>query len=469
MLNSGTVVAISTPPGSGAIAIIRISGDDSLLIAQNFIDVGDQKWKPNQSILGYFKVDNQEIDQVLSCYFKAPNSYTGEDLLEIYCHGSVYIQRKILESIVDWGVKVANAGEFTLRAYLNKKMDLAQAEAVGDLIASESEASHQVAISQLKGNFSSTLKSLRQELIEFKSLIELELDFSQEDVTFADRESLLNLIQKIRRKIVRLSRSFAIGNALKDGIPVTIVGRPNVGKSSLLNALLHDDKAIVTDVPGTTRDTIEDVLFFKGHKFRFIDTAGIRKTEDKIEAIGIERAFEKASKAQYILYLFDSLEQTIADITADLEIIVKPNIQLFAIENKIDRFGGLSNLESQKILDSFNTTKELLNKKFKSECFRISTFDSATIEQLKEILYEHVTNKKGNASEIITNIRHYKALKSALVSLDQVQKGIENQISSDLLSIDLNEVILHIGSITGTVEIDRDILGSIFGKFCIGK
>lgn len=469
MINSGTVVAISTPPGSGAIAIIRISGDNSLLIAQNFIDIGDQQWKPNQSILGYFKVDNQEIDQVLSCFFKAPNSYTGEDLLEIYCHGSVYIQRKILESIVDWGVKVANPGEFTLRAYLNKKMDLAQAEAVGDLIASESEASHQIAISQLKGNFSTTLQSLRQELIEFKSLIELELDFSQEDVTFAKRENLFTLIKNIKSQVEKLSSSFAIGNALKDGIPIAIVGRPNVGKSSLLNALLHEDRAIVTDVPGTTRDTIEDIMFFKGHKFRFIDTAGIRKTKDKIEAIGIERAFEKASKAQYILYLFDSLEQSIADITADLETIVKPNIQLFAIENKIDRFESLRVTESEKIRNLYNVTKTILKKKFKAECLRISTFKPTTIEELKQILYVNVTNKKGNASEIITNIRHYKALKSALISLEQVQRDLENQISGDLLSIDLNEVILHIGSITGAVELDRDILGSIFGKFCIGK
>ena len=467
MLSKGTIIAPSTPPGSGAIAIIRISGSESIKLTDSFFKsksgIKLSSSKSFKLVLGDFIVDNKTIDQVLISVFKKPNSYTGEDLVEISCHGSSYIKQKIIKSYIDMGIELAQPGEFTLRAYLNKKLDLSQAEAVSDLISSETKSEHEIAINQIKGDFSTAIELLRQKLIEFTSLIELELDFSEEDVKFANRKDLNKLINDLKNKLKSLIDSFKYGNVIKDGIPVTIAGRPNSGKSSLINALLKEEKAIVSDIPGTTRDVIEDTLIIDGLKFRFIDTAGLRKTNDKIESLGIEKAKEKIKKAKVLLYLFDRNDISLKEIIKENNDLFHDDLLIILIENKIDLIENYGNSQFYK-----NLNKEI-NKSSISNFISLSTFNDDHIEKLKKLLIKNFKKFINNNDIIISNTRHYNALTKALKSINEVVKSLKNNVTGDLLSIDLKESIYQIGLISGKIDIDQDILSSIFSKFCIGK
>ena len=467
MLSKGTIIAPSTPPGSGAIAIIRISGSESIKLTDSFFKsksgIKLSSSKSFKLVLGDFIVDDKTIDQVLISVFKKPNSYTGEDLVEISCHGSSYIKQKIIKSYIDMGIELAQPGEFTLRAYLNKKLDLSQAEAVSDLISSETKSEHEIAINQIKGDFSTAIELLRQKLIEFTSLIELELDFSEEDVKFANRKDLNKLINDIKNKLKSLIDSFKYGNVIKEGIPVTIAGRPNSGKSSLINALLKEEKAIVSDIPGTTRDVIEDTLILDGLKFRFIDTAGLRKTNDKIESLGIEKAKEKIKKAKVLLYLFDRNDISLKEIIKENNDLFHDDLLIILIENKIDLIENYGNSQFYK-----NLNKEI-NKSSISNFISLSTFNDDHIEKLKKLLIENFKKFINNNDIIISNTRHYNALTKALKSINEVVISLKNNVTGDLLSIDLKESIYQIGLISGKIDIDQDILSSIFSKFCIGK
>ena len=467
MMSNGTIIAPSTPPGSGAICIIRISGSESIRLTDLFFKsrsgIKLSKSKPLKLILGDFIVNNETIDEVLISVFKNPNSYTGEDVVEISCHGSSYIKQKIIKSYMDSGAELAQPGEFTLRAYLNKKLDLSQAEAVSDLISSETKSEHSIAMNQIKGGFSNAIELIREKLIEFTSLIELELDFSEEDVKFANRKDLNKLVTDLKIKLNSLINSFKYGNVIKDGIPVTIAGRPNSGKPSLINALLNEDKAILSDIPGTTRDVIEDTLIIDGLKFRFIDTAGLRKTNDKIESLGIKKAKEKIKKAKVLLYLFDRNDITLKEIIKENNDLYHENLLIILIENKIDLIENYGTSQFYK-----NLGKEI-NKSSISNFIGLSTFNDNHIENLKNLLIQNFEGLINNDDVIISNERHYNALKKALKSLDDVIESLNNNITGDLLSIDLKESIYQIGLISGKIDIDQDILNSIFSKFCIGK
>lgn len=459
-----TIIALATPNGIGAISIIRISGKDAIAISDTFFrSVIPNKKLINQKShtihLGNIVSKNVVLDQVLVSVFKNPNSYTGENVVEISCHGSVFIQQKIIQLFLQSGCRMADNGEFTMRAFLNGKMDLSQAEAVADVIASNSEASHQVAIQQMRGGISNELKELRNQLLDFASLIELELDFSGEDVEFADRVKFTELVNKISKVLKRLMDSFAFGNAMKNGIPVAIIGEPNVGKSTLLNALLNEEKAIVSDIAGTTRDAIEDEVVIGGVAFRFIDTAGIRETKDVVENIGIKKAYEKADKAQLIIYLFDAektkdkRQKTKDEITRIKERF--SNKRLLIIANKID---GLFKEEKENLQTSIDGV------------LLLSAKENIGIDELKQELTSLVnTGALSNNETIVTNARHFEALNNALISIDSVQNGINAGIPSDLFAIDIRECLRHLGNITGEYDVDKDILGNIFSNFCIGK
>lgn len=447
-----TIVALSSAP-NGAIAIIRLSGE-------NAIGIGDKLFKGKKRLvesashtIHFGKIispDGEIIDEVLISIFKDPHSYTGENSIEISCHGSSYIIQKIIDLAVAEGALLANAGEFTQRAFLNGKMDLAQAEAVADLIASENKISHQIAMSQMRGGISSELEKLREELIHFTSLIELELDFGEEDVEFANREELQRLTDNLILTIKGLIESFRYGNAIKQGVPVAIIGAPNVGKSTLLNALLKEERAIVSDIAGTTRDTIEETLTIDGIKFRFIDTAGIRQTEDKIESIGIERSMQAIRQAEVVLFLLDSISN-IPD--SKIELLPIDSDKLIYIANKEDLLT--------------DTAKQKLKERFKP--IFISAKNKTGIDQLKQLLIESI---KGNITPqqlIISNARHHEELTLALAALDRVKDGMTQQLSGDLLAFHLRDALRHIGEITGHIDIDKDILGTIFSRFCIGK
>lgn len=467
MLSKGTIIATSTPPGSGAISIIRISGPESIKLTDSFFKsrsgIKLSSSKSFKLILGDFIVNNKIIDEVLISIFKNPNSYTGEDVVEVSCHGSNYIKQKIIKSYIDKGVELAQPGEFTLRAYLNKKLDLSQAEAVSDLISSETESEHKIAINQIKDGFSNTIDLIREKLIKFSSLIELELDFSEEDVEFANRKDLNKLINDLKNKLNSLIDSFKYGNVIKDGIPVTIAGRPNSGKSSLINALLKEEKAIVSDIPGTTRDIIEDTLILDGLKFRFIDTAGLRKTKDKIESLGIKKAKEKIKKAKVLLYLFDRNDISLNDLINETKDLYHNDLFIILIENKIDLINNYGNSQFYKNLN------QEINKSSISNFIGLSTFNDDHIEKLKKLLIKNFKGLTNNSDIIISNARHYNALKKALKSLDDVVESLNNNVAGDLLSIDLKDSIYQIGLISGKIDIDQDILDSIFSKFCIGK
>ncbi|MDA0885495.1 MAG: tRNA uridine-5-carboxymethylaminomethyl(34) synthesis GTPase MnmE [Bacteroidetes bacterium] len=465
MYNEGTIIALSSPPGSGAISIIRLSGKDSITTADKFFESksGKKLKDCNGYSLSYgnFLVNKEVLDEVVISLYKAPHSYTGEDVVEISCHGSNYIQQEIISSFTNSGVRLASPGEFTLRAYLNNKKDLSQAEAVSDLIASESKEAHRVAMQQMRGGYSIEIEELREKLIDFKSLIELELDFSEEDVEFADRKDLKDLLNTIESRLSSLIESFTYGNVIKEGVTVTIAGKPNAGKSSLLNALVNEDKAIVSDIPGTTRDAIEDLTVINGIKFRFIDTAGIRETSDKIESIGVERAKGKISKSRILIYLFDRSDISEHELINEVESYKRDDLNIFIVENKIDL---LNNLKTNSYKDNVNQLIKSKNIKL----LQISALNQTNIEDLKNAICKDL-NLSSENSIVITNSRHLEALKNSLNAIESVKKGLKDGISGDLLSVDLNDAIINMSIITGKIDIDQDILGSIFSRFCIGK
>lgn len=462
MTHNDTIIALATASGAGAIAVLRVSGTEALSISNTLFKSIHNKQLINQPThtvhLGHIIDGKRVLDEVLVSVFKNPQSYTGEDIVEISCHGSSYIQQEILQLFIRKGCRAANAGEFTLRAFLNGKMDLSQAEAVADLIASDSAAAHQIALQQMRGGFSSEIKNLRQELLNFASLIELELDFSEEDVEFADRQQFEDLLQRIVKVLKYLIDSFSTGNVIKNGVPIAIVGAPNVGKSTLLNALLNEEKAIVSNIAGTTRDAIEDEMTIEGVKFRFIDTAGIRQTDDTVEAIGIEKTFEKIAQSQVVLQLFDGSE--ISKVTYS------------EIKNKIDKNTSQYPDKQQLIIvnkmDASNT--HAVKKCFEQyDYLTISAKTGEGVEALKHHLLGLVQmGKLHNNDTIITNARHYDALRQALDSIQKVQHGLQTGLSGDLLAIDIREALHHFGRITGEISTD-DLLGNIFANFCIGK
>jgi tRNA modification GTPase len=472
--SNDTIIALATSAGVGAIAVIRLSGPAAIEIVNSFF----KSSKGNKDLtnvkshtvhLGNLIDKDRVIDEVLISVFKTPHSYTGENVVEISCHGSVYIQQEIVQLFLKNGVRHANAGEFTLRAFLQGKMDLSQAEAVADLISSDSAASHQVALQQMRGGFSTEIQELREQLLNFASLLELELDFSEEDVAFADRTAFKKLINKLRTVVKRLMDSFALGNVLKNGIPVAIVGEPNVGKSTLLNALLNEEKAIVSEIPGTTRDAIEDEIIIEGVTYRFIDTAGIRNTEDVVESMGIQKTFEKIAQSQLVIYLFDLerlkiKETSIELILSEIEKIKRefPEKQLLVIANKAD-------VLTEKAIESLKSAILLKEENQISELLIISAKQKLGVQELTTTLTQ-LANKGAlsNNETIVSNSRHYEALNNAFKSIKEVQKGIANNISSDLLAIDIRQALFHLGEITGEVTTD-DLLGNIFANFCIGK
>ncbi|ESU19024.1 trmE protein [Flavobacterium cauense R2A-7] len=462
MISHDTIVALATPSGAGAIAVIRISGKDAITIAgQVFQSVSGKditKQKTHTLHLGHVVDDNKVIDQVLLSLFKGTNSYTGEPTVEISCHGSTYIQQQIIQLLLRKGCRMAQPGEFTLRSFLNGKMDLSQAEAVADLIASDNEASHQIAMQQMRGGFSNEIAKLREELLNFASLIELELDFAEEDVEFADRTQFHDLLNRIEFVLKRLIDSFAVGNVIKNGIPVAIVGEPNVGKSTLLNALLNEERAIVSDIAGTTRDTIEDELVIDGIGFRFIDTAGIRDTQDVVESIGIKKTFEKMEQAQVVVYLFDSSEyKTLGgQLQTEIQKIRNqfPLKPLVIIGNKADKLTATEAAELKALIP---------------EILLLSAKEKLGVEDLKAQLLSFVnTGALRNNETIVTNTRHYDSLLKALEEIQKVQWGLQSGISSDLMAIDIRQALYYFGEITGQVTND-ELLGNIFANFCIGK
>ena len=451
-----TIVALATPAGTGAIGIIRLSGPEAISIA-NSVFKGKDLTKQASHTLHFGKIMNGNVvvDEVLASIFVAPHSYTKENSVEFSCHGSAYIIAQIIKLLISKGARMAKAGEFTMRAFLNGQLDLSQAEAVADLIASQNAASHQIAMNQMRGGFSSELQALRSELINFASLVELELDFSEEDVEFANREQMKNLILQILKVINRLIGSFELGNAIKNGIPVVIAGKPNVGKSTLLNALLNEERAIVSEIAGTTRDTIEDEVSLQGLRFRFIDTAGIRETDDVIEAKGVARSMEKINSSAVILYVYDAAQTSLSELETIISefkpIIEKNNSTLFLIENKSDKnttapyeIEGLRNIQISALLKTGMQTLE-------NELVKL--VDVAALE---------------SGQSIVSNLRHAEALQNAATALEKVLNGIDNPITSDFLAIDIKQALYHLGEITGSISTD-DLLDNIFSKFCIGK
>lgn len=464
MIKNDTIIALATPSGVGAISVIRLSGENAIdIVASFFKSIKKGKTlltvKTHTIHLGHIVENDIILDEVLVSVFKNPNSYTGENVVEISCHGSSFIQQEIIQLFLKNGCRMADNGEFTMRAFLNGKMDLSQAEAVADVIASNSAASHQMAIQQMRGGITNELKDLRAKLLDFAALIELELDFSGEDVEFADRTKFKELVAKITFVLKRLIDSFSFGNAMKNGIPVAIIGEPNVGKSTLLNTLLNEEKAIVSDIAGTTRDAIEDEIIIDGVAFRFIDTAGIRETKDVIESIGIKKAYEKADNAQLIIFLIDSNKYSYAreEFLQEIETIKErfPHKRLLVIANKIDSLS----CHDSSILQSEIENLILLSAKQKTG-----------IDELKQELTSLVNiGALSNNETIVTNSRHFEALNNALIAITSVKKGIDLEISTDLFSIDIRECLRHLGAITGDYDVDKDILGHIFSNFCIGK
>ncbi len=477
MLPQDTIVALATPSGAGAIAIIRISGPDAIVIGSSvFLSIKRKdllKQKTHTLHLGHIIDGDKIIDEVLVSIFKGTNSYSGENTIEISCHGSTYIQQQIIQLLLRKGCRMANAGEFTLRAFLNGKLDLSQAEAVADLISSDNEASHQIAMQQMRGGFSNEIAKLREELLNFASLIELELDFAEEDVEFADRTQFKELLNRIEFVLKRLIDSFAVGNVIKNGIPVAIVGEPNVGKSTLLNALLNEERAIVSEIAGTTRDTIEDELVIGGIGFRFIDTAGIRETKDVVESIGIKKTFEKIEKAQVVLYLVDGCRLSVvgSQLTVDgtLDNLI---IEINKIQNQFQQKPIVIVINKKDLISTdalFTINKKLTTNNQQPTTIYISAKNNIGIDDLKNQLLSFVnTGALRNNETIVTNTRHYDSLLKALEEITKVKFGLQTNLSSDLMAIDIKEALYHFGMITGQVTND-ELLGNIFANFCIGK
>ena len=470
MNSQETIVALASPSGAGAIAVIRISGENAIAISASvFESISGKdisKQKTHSLHLGHIIDGKKVIDQVLLSIFKGTNSYTGENTVEISCHGSTFIQQQIIQLLLRSGCRIANPGEFTLRAFLNGKMDLSQAEAVADLISSDNEASHQIAMQQMRGGFSNEIAKLREELLNFASLIELELDFAEEDIAFADRTQFRELLNRIEFVLKRLIDSFAVGNVIKNGIPVAIVGEPNVGKSTLLNALLNEERAIVSEIAGTTRDTIEDELVIGGIGFRFIDTAGIRETSDVIESLGIQKTFEKIEQAQVVLYLVDGSGLSVDGKIETLLLEVGktrnqfPQKPIVVIINKMD-------LISPENLSTIDKKLSINNEQLTT--IYISAKANIGVDELKNLLLSFVnTGALRNNETIVTNSRHYDSLIKALDEIQKVNYGLQTDLSSDLMAIDIREALYHFGMITGQVTND-ELLGNIFANFCIGK
>jgi tRNA modification GTPase len=462
LMQNDTICAISTPPGMGAIALIRLSGLQAVEVADSLFHSSRNgfslKEAPSHTVhFGTIGDGKDILDEVLITLFKMPHSYTGEDVIEISCHGSVFIQQKLLELLLSKGVRLANPGEFTLRAFLNGKFDLSQAEAVADLIAAQSSTSHDLAMEQIRGGFSKKIKELREKLMQFTALIELELDFSEEHVEFADRKDLLDLLLELENEISLLVKSFEVGNVIKKGIPVTITGKPNVGKSTLLNAILNEEKAIVSEIPGTTRDAIEDTIIIGGYSFRFIDTAGLRSSPETIESMGIERTWEKIHLASVILYVFDVTIHSFEDVL-----------------ESVSELQDQTELSSKKLILVGNKTDMLeeLPHGFKSFVEHETIFVSAKRKENIHILAESLLRsiEESNISDrtIISNSRHLDALKHALSAIESTHKGLETGLPSDLLTVDIRTALHYLGEITGEITTE-EILGAVFSRFCIGK
>ena len=447
-----TITAIATPPGIGAIGVLRVSGDKAFDIVQKlFPSKNLKKQLPNTLHVGYLKEEEKILDEVVLSLFRKPASYTGEDIIEISCHGSPYVQQEVLDALIRKGARLARAGEFTQRAFINKKLDLTQAESVADLIASNTKASQNAAIKNMRGGFSNVLSGLREEMVKFSSLIELELDFSEEDVEFADRHQFSLLIRNIDETVNKLLDSFKLGNVIKNGVSVAIVGKPNAGKSTLLNTLLNENRAIVSEIEGTTRDSIEEVINIHGILFRLIDTAGIREhSTDVIENMGVEKSKEKIKQADIVLYLFDLNKMSADELLEKVSSLKNQNPNVIAVANKADLF------------------KKGLHKEFIDEIF-ISAKEQTGIDELKNTLFAMGGGASiNNENVIVTNARHYAALREISKSLQEIKVGLSSKISGDLLSIDINRCLHFIGEITGEVT-NEDRLDYIFSKFCIGK
>ena len=456
MITNETIVALSTPTGTGAIGVIRLSGKDAITITNAVFKGKDLLQQDSHTLhFGLIKDGEKVIDEVVVGLFVAPKSYTKENVVEISCHGSNYIIQQIISLLIRKGASAAKPGEFTLRAFLNGGLDLSQAEAVADLISSDSAAAHQVAMNQLRGGFSTELQVLREQLIHFASMIELELDFAEEDVEFANRDQLQDLINKITLVLNKLIRSFELGNVIKQGINTVIAGRPNAGKSTLLNALLNEERAIVSEIAGTTRDTIEEVLNINGINFRLIDTAGIREATDAIEAIGVEKTMQKIDQSAVLVYLFDAASLSAEDLKADILKLYRPEVAFLAVANKID-------LVSAFDFDALDLPEAI-------HFISISARENQFVEELKEKLYEiAVGDQLTDNHTMVTNIRHVEALQKTRTALDSVAYGLANPVTSEFLSVDIKQALHYLGEITGQVTTD-DLLENIFSKFCIGK
>jgi len=461
-MNQDTICALATANGIGAIGIIRVSGNQSFEIVNKIFEGKNlEKVESHTVHYGFIKDEDETIDEVMISVFHAPKTFTTENSVEISFHGSPYIGKKILETLIKNGARMAKAGEFTMRAFMNGRIDLSQAESIADLIASENEASRKVALNQLKGGISNEISFLRNDLLNFTSLIELELDFAEEDVEFADRTALKSLLYKIEDKLNSLIESFQYGNAIKNGTAVAIIGKPNAGKSTLLNALLKEERAIVSNIAGTTRDTIEEILHIKGHAFRLIDTAGLRETVDEIEAIGVKKAKEKVENAEILVYLADAGTE---DFSEDIEMIkslLRDDLKLIICATKID--------------EVMPTQYEKLEQIFRNEIstdfdfIKISAVENQNIQDLKNELssyIEHLKSEEGNV--VITNQRHYEALQKSLNSVKQVDEAVSSQITTELLAYELRNALEYLGEISGEFSND-EVLGNIFSKFCIGK
>lgn len=464
MISNDTICALATANGMGAIAVIRVSGPEAIsktaaIFQSKFGNKNLTEVDSHTVHLGYVKQNETLLDEALFTVFKGPNSYTGEDVVEISTHGSIYIQQKVIELLNQIGVRNANPGEYTFRAFWNGKMDLSQAEAVADLIASDSKTSHEIALKQMRGGFSNQIKLLREEMINFAALMELELDFSEEDVEFANRDKFNELLDELQNTLKKLADSFAFGNVIKNGVPVAIVGAPNAGKSTLLNVLLNEERAIVSDIEGTTRDTIEELLNINGITYRFIDTAGLRTAGDKIEQIGIEKTREKIEQAKIVIHLYDAYRLTDQMVAHQLDELLQKDRIVLNVANKIDSI-STENVISDELKKEFPQVVHLA----------ISARENIGIEALKQALDAQV-QQLGNLSDdtIVSNSRHLSALQNTLKQIHKIKEGLQHNIPGDLLAIDIREALGYLGEITGEIDVDQDILGTIFGKFCIGK
>lgn len=461
-MNQDTICALATANGVGAIGIIRVSGNEAFSIVNRIFEGKNLEKVTSHTVhYGFIKEEHEVIDEVMASVFHAPKTFTTENSVEISFHGSPHIGKRILEALIKNGARMAKAGEFTMRAFMNGRIDLSQAESIADLIAAENEASRKVALNQLKGGISQEISVLRNDLLNFTSLIELELDFAEEDVEFADRTALVGLIKKIQIKLKSLIDSFQYGNAIKNGTAVAIIGKPNAGKSTLLNALLKEERAIVSNIAGTTRDTIEEILHIKGHAFRLIDTAGLRETEDEIEAIGVKKAKEKVESAEILVYLIDADTSDLKDDFDMLQSILRSDLKVIICATKIDEVLP-SHYQSLE-----RTLRESINQDF--DFIKISAVENQNLQDLKNELSSYVEQLKSEEGNVvITNQRHYEALRKSLESVTRVEEAVSDKIQTELLAYELRASLEHLGEISGEFTND-EVLGNIFSKFCIGK